>query len=116
MAIAVPSPLIPKLAEALGLDANRCRSIDLHLRTNDALTVSTVEYVDQQQADRVIKVMQSAEYVLVPKAEIERLRGRVVRLPWTRGDWAGTVDMIAYRGMVAEALDAAGVKWEMEDG
>lgn len=48
--------------------------------------------------------------------EIERLRSRVVRLPWTRGDWAGTVDMIAYRAMVAEALDAAGVKWEMEDG
>lgn len=50
------------------------------------------------------------------QAEIKRLRGRVVRLPWTRGDWAGTVDMIAYRGMVAEALDAAGVKWEMADG
>ena len=47
--------------------------------------------------------------------EIERLRGRVVRLPWTRGDWAGTVDMIAYRGMVADALDAAGVKWDMAD-
>lgn len=50
------------------------------------------------------------------KAEIKRLRGRVVQLPWTRWDWAGTVDMIAYRGMVAEALDAAGVKWEMADG
>ena len=56
------------------------------------------------------------EWMRAAADEIERLRGRVVRLPWTRGDWAGTVDMIAYRGMVAEALDAAGVKWEMEDG
>lgn len=74
MAIAVPSPLIPRLAEALGLDANRCRSIDLHLRADDVLTVSTVQYIDEEQADRVIKVMQSAEYVLVPKADIEGLR------------------------------------------
>jgi pyrroloquinoline quinone (PQQ) biosynthesis protein C len=70
MAIAMPNPLLKRLAEALGLDPNRCRSIDLHLRTDDVVTVSAVEYVDEEQAERVVKVMKSVEYFLVPKSDI----------------------------------------------
>lgn len=73
MAVAMPDPLIPSLAEAMGLDPGRCRSIDLHLRTNDVVTVNTVEYVHAQHLDGVITAIREAEYALVPKAEYDRL-------------------------------------------
>lgn len=74
MTVALPNPLIPKLAEALGLEPERCRSIDLHMRTDDVLTVSAQEYVSADHADHVIKVVRHADYALVPKGEYVALK------------------------------------------
>lgn len=73
MAVAPPDSLIPQLAEALGLDPKRCRSIDLHMRTNDVLTVTATEYIDVEQAGRIIQLMRSRDYALVPREHYDRL-------------------------------------------
>lgn len=74
MTIAPTDPLIPQLAEAMGLDPKRCRSIDLHLRTNDVVTATVQEYVEAYQAGSLIKLFRSGEYVLVRKEEWDALQ------------------------------------------
>lgn len=67
MAVAVPNPLIPQLAEALGLNPRKCRSLNLQVATDDAVMVHVNEYVDEEQLSRVIQCFTPREYVLVPR-------------------------------------------------
>lgn len=67
MAVAMPHPLIPQLAEALGLNPRKCRSLTMRVATNDAVTVHVDEYVDEDQLERVTQCFTLRDYVLVPQ-------------------------------------------------
>jgi hypothetical protein len=67
MAVAIPNPLIPKLAKALGLNPRKCRSLRLNISTNDIVTADVTEYVDESQLEKVLQCFTPREYVLVPK-------------------------------------------------
>lgn len=66
MSIATPNPLIPQLAEALGLNPRKCRSVTLRLSVDDVVMANVCEYVDEDSANRVIQCFSSRQYVLVP--------------------------------------------------
>ena len=68
MAITLPNPLIPKLAEALGLNPRKCKSVRLNISTDDAVRADVTEYVDEHQLERIIQCFTFAQkYVLVPE-------------------------------------------------
>lgn len=67
MPIAIPNPLIPRLAEALGLDPKRCRSLTLRLCTDDVVTASVDQYVTEGELEKVIQCFATKEYVLAER-------------------------------------------------
>ena len=65
MSIAISNPIIPQVAEALGLNPRKCRSVSLRLSVDDVVTADVCEYVDEEQLNKVIKCFTPREYVLV---------------------------------------------------
>lgn len=68
MAVVPPNPIIPRLAEALGLNPKKCRSLSLRASINDAVMVTADEYADERQLENVIKCFTKRDYTLVYNA------------------------------------------------
>lgn len=66
MAIVFPNPLIPQIAEALGLNPRNVRSLRLNVSIDECVTADVCEYVDETSLDSVIKLFANRKYVLVP--------------------------------------------------
>ena len=56
---AKPNRLGNQLMEVLGLQGKLIKSIDIHCHAYDPDTVTTVEYVDDEQGDGVVEVMKN---------------------------------------------------------
>lgn len=101
MTVAVPNPLIPKLAELLGVDPKRCRSLTLRLCTDDVVTVRTEEYVSESQIESVIQCFAAKEYVL-----IERLTPQEREALQVAVEYVGSAFQVEHHASVIQSLAA----------
>ena len=74
MAKIVGNPIGKQVCEALGLDASKVRTIDLHIQANEFVTATVMHYVTSEQMDSLLKVLSA--YTLRHENYIEQAEAK----------------------------------------
>lgn len=100
-----PDENIRRIVAALGLE--RCHALTLRMALNECVSVTAEQYADKLCLDQLATVLESREYVLVPKAKAKEFVESMEQFIAMTDPWQGALCTTPIVGKEANAARKA---------